>query len=178
MNRWIALSGGLLLATLPGCVSNGEIDPNDDSPPVIDIMFRDGNGQYVSAPEADLGVMDSLDIMCVFKDPQGLKSSGVSCSGTSDSCTVASTVINGSYAIKTMPGPFQDTYPSSGALVTKAPVFIDLDGPFKCKIFGQVNGQSDGYPYGAEIKVTATAENWSSNNAAKSAKAVLVVKLH
>ncbi len=170
-------SAAVALLVASGCVTTGPINPNDSTPPTVELKFQNSNGQYVTASQTTMSASETLKIMGVFSDPEGLYSVALSASGTATSCTIDGTVIPGSFSIQTLPAPVQDTYSSSAKLLTKVPLFIDLKGPFKCKILGTVNGKSEGVPFGADIKVTGSAQNWSSKAQAKTGTATLTVKL-
>ncbi len=153
-----------------GC-NKSKIDPNDSSPPTVQIKVKNSSGQYeVATKTATLG--DRLDLTCVVSDPQGVKSLDLTFSETpANECTVGSTLNNGSFWIP-LPANQSQTLQgdSSGNVIDTLPMFATINGA-TCT----VNNQT-GVPHGFVITVTCKGTNWSSNSQNNSATAKLTVE--
>jgi hypothetical protein len=176
MNTKIVLTLTAALAALAaaGCKKT-MVNPNDSTPPQVEIKVRSNGGAYTATNEVKLGVNDSLDLMCVATDNDGLSSVSMDFSGAIGYCNVQGSVYSGSFTVQPLPAPMtQPVQPdSNGNVLTSVPLLATLKGPFTC----QVPGNGTGTPYGQTIKVTCTGQNWSSNAQNKTTQAVLKVDL-
>jgi hypothetical protein len=175
MNTKIVLTLIALAALVAAGCKKSMVNPNDSTPPKVEIQVRTNGGAYTATNEVKLGVNDSLDIMCVVTDDDGLSSASMDFSGAASTCTVQSSVFNGSFSIQPLPAPMtQPVQPdANGNVLTKLPLLATLKGPFTC----QVPGNGTGSPFGQTIKVTCTGQNWSSNAQNKTTQKMLKVNL-
>lgn len=138
------------------------INPNDSTPPNVEIKVRGSDGQYHPMTSTTINATTGqFDIMCVVSDPQGVSSASLSFSGGSDSCTVNGATHSGSFSINGKP---QDLFQnlsgdSSGKVLTTLPLLSTVKGPFTCT----AKKLNDGIPYGAIIRAQCTGRNWASN---------------
>ncbi len=159
----------ILIAGISTACTKSKINPNDSTPPKVEIKVKGSNGQFEPASTADLS--STLDLSCVVSDPDGVKSIELKfLGGTSSTCTVGSSVFNGSFPVA-LPADQQQTLQgdASGNVLDTLPLFATLTAP-TCHA-----GTQSGKPIGHEITVQCKGMNWSSNAQNNSAKAELKV---
>jgi hypothetical protein len=169
----------LALGAISGKCPKASINPNDSTKPIVTLKVRDKDGQYKEMSEVPLKMdgSESLEFMCIVEDPEGVKSVRYSYSGGIDTCTVGSSVFNGSFSIQPLPPPVEQVLsgnPGSEVLV-KLPLLSnpDLKGPFTC----QAGSNGTGKPFGQKIALSCNGTNWSSNNQNSGATKVLLINL-
>lgn len=159
--RPAALCGGLsmLLAFTAGC-DKVSPDPNDQTPPQIEIKVRDASGQYVEASKVDLHSNEPLEIMCIVSDSGGIKTASLEFFGKVDSCTVGGAIYTGTYYASPLPSPIHQSFEvdSDGTVLERMPLLSTLDGAVACS----VPGIGTGRPYGTSIKIVCGGRNWAS----------------
>ncbi len=166
------LSGGLLAT---GC-EKVAIDPADASKPVVEVLVKQGDGQYAVANQTTLTSGGQAKVLCRVRDPQGVKQARLSFQGgSSGSCTVGSSVFNGSFPLQPPPpSPMvQNIGGADGKAPTTVPLFADV-ADAKCTVFGQ---PQPGRPLGHVIVAKCEGTNWSSNPANQSASAQLQIQV-
>ena len=162
--------GLILIAGVSVACKKSKVNPNDSTPPKVELKVKKSNGQYEPATTADLST--TLDLMCVVSDPEGVKSIELKFLGaTADHCTVGSTVYSGSFPV-TLPNTLQQSLQpdASGNVLDTLPLLATLTAP-TC----HVGVNQTGTPIGHEITVECKGVNWSSNAQNDSAKAQLKV---
>ena len=172
-----ACLAALTLAT--GCKKNQK-NPNDSTPPTVEIKVKGGNGQYAPAATASLATAstDRVDLMCVNSDPEGVSSISLNFSNHSDSCTTdGGAIFSGSFSILGVPSAeTQDLQPDAqGQVLTTIPLLATVKAPLTCSVPGQ---PGKAFPYGAKVTVTCTGKNWSSNNQVSTTVKTLTIDLH
>ena len=163
------LIGVILIAGVSVACKKAKVNPNDSTPPKVEIKVKQSNNQYEPATTADLST--TLDLMCVVSDPDGVKSIELKFLGaTSNTCTVGSTFYNGSFPVPLPADQQQSLQPdASGNVLDTLPLFATLTAPV-CHVSAQT-----GRPIGHVITVQCKGVNWSSNAQNDSAKAELKV---
>lgn len=149
------------------------------TPPSVVIKIRGADGQYATASTASLAATaaSQLDVMCIVRDDEGVKSAALSFSSGTSHCTLpGGAVYSGSFSISSVPASqVQGLTPDgSGKVLEQLPLMASLHGPFTCDVLG--NGQ--GTPYGADIVATCTGVNWAADATKAKAEAKLTVSLH
>jgi hypothetical protein len=169
----------LALGVISGKCPKSSINPNDSTKPIVTIKVRDQDGQFKEMTETSLKMngSESLKFVCTAEDPEGVKSVRYSYAGAIDTCTVNSTVYNGSFHVEPLPPPAEQVLSgdAQSQVLTKLPLFSnpDLKGPFTCK----AGSNGTGLPFGQKISVTCRGTNWSSNNQNSFATKTLIVQL-
>jgi hypothetical protein len=167
-------TAALVLTT--GCKTNGP-NTNDSTPPNVEIKVKGTNGQYAVASSATLATSSSntLDLMCVNSDPEGVSSIALNYSDHSDSCTTGDGAIySGSFTITGLPAPAtQNLAPNQGQVLTSIPLLATVKAPLSCSIPPQLKG----FPYGAKVTVTCTGKNYSSNSQTSTTVKTLAITL-
>ena len=167
-------------AILAGCAVLGAgcqtvtINPADGSPPVVEVLVKQPDGQYAVASEAKLASGGQVKLLCRVRDAQGVKQAKLTFQGgTSDTCTVGSAVFSGAFPLHPPPpsAMVQDISGSNGKAPTVVPLFADVNDA-RCTVFGQ---SQDGRPLGHDIVATCTGTNWSSNAGNHQATATLTI---
>jgi hypothetical protein len=167
----------LALGAISGKCPKASINPNDSTKPIVTLKVRDKDGQYKEMNEAPLKMDESLEFMCIAEDPEGVKSVRYSYSGGINTCTVGSSVFNGSFSVQPLPPPVEQVLsgnPGSEVLI-KLPLLSnpDLKGPFTCT----AGSNGTGLPIGQKITLHCNGTNWSSNNQNSGATKTLIVNL-
>jgi hypothetical protein len=162
---------------LTGC-NKVYINPDDQTPPMVEIKVKGSDGQYSAASEVNMSVSQpsTLDIMCIVTDPDGVKSANLDFDPYVETCTIGDTPSSqAKYLYQPLP---QDLFQSvggdsSGKVLDEVPLLATLKGPFTCTF----PGEPPGVPYGTTIKVFCDGSNWSSNTAKQSSERVLTIHL-
>jgi hypothetical protein len=162
-----------------GCQKT-KINPNDATPPTVEIKVRGADGQYAVASTASLNIesTNQLDAMCTVNDPDGVSSISLTYSGTSDSCTLSGgAIFSGSFPIEGLPAPATQTLQAdpSGQVLTSLPLLTQLKTPISCTVLGSPSQK--GLPIGSKITLTCTGKNWSSDPQKSTATKVLTIDL-
>jgi hypothetical protein len=162
---------------LAGCMKVMK-DPNDKTPPSVEIKVKGADGQYAVASSATISASaaSDLDWMCIASDANGVMSAQVNYTSTLNGCTIESTVWDCAASYQAQPqNQFQKTDgDASGQVPTQLPLLLSVHGGFTCTCPG-IKGV--GIPYGRTIKATCAAANWSSDPAKQAASKVLTINL-
>lgn len=157
--------------------SKVSVNPNDKTPPQIEIKVKGADGQYAVASSGQLSAsaQGQLDWMCTVSDADGVKSMQITYSSSLDGCTAQSTPANCVASYQPQPQSlFQDLQPdANGKVLAELVVLATVKGPFTCSC----PGQGSGVPFGRSIKATCTGKNWSSDPAKQSTQKVLTIDL-
>jgi len=173
-------SATLLVSALGIGCQKTTINPNDATPPTVEIKVRGADGQYAAASTASLNIesTNTLDAMCTVNDPDGVRSISLNYSGTSDSCTLSGgAIFSGSFAIEGLPASATQVLsgdPNSQVL-TSLPLLTELKTPISCTVLGSPSQK--GLPLGNKVKLTCTGTNWSSSPQNSTATKVLTINL-
>lgn len=164
-----------------GCACNEvKVDPTDRTPPEISFLVRaHGQTQYLAAVTAQLAATrtDQLEIECDVSDPEGVKSISLSFITGTDYCTLNNGAVwMGDFGILPRPDPLQQTIQpdADGNVYNELLLQSTLEAPFHC----DVPGVGTGVPYGAQIKVSCSGSNWSSDPTKATAERILTVNLY
>jgi len=172
----LTITSAILAASLfQGC-KTVKPNPADSTPPKVELKVKDNNGQWVTQSTASISA-EALNVECIVSDPDGVRSISLTFSGaTSDSCTVGSSVFNGSFHLS-LPAPqTQDLQGNAqGEVLTVLPLFANV-GPFTCTVPGQQ--PPNGRPLGHVVTATCVGKNWSSSAQHQSAQAQLKITVH
>jgi hypothetical protein len=179
MNRNLSIftiTSAILVASLSQGCTTVKPNPADSTAPKVELKVKDNNGQWITQSAVSISD-ESLNVECIVSDPEGVRSISLDFSGaTSDSCTVGSTVFNGSFHLS-LPAPqTQDLQGNAqGEVLTVLPLFANV-GPFTCTVPGQQ--PPNGRPIGHVVTATCTGKNWSSSAQHQSAQAKLKITVH
>jgi hypothetical protein len=160
---------GMILATLAGLIillagcQKTTPNPNDTTPPQIEIKIQMPDNQYQPATDVDyLG--EPINVMAIVTDPDGVKSIKLYYTNTTSSTctTLDGAVCEGSFPIS-VPGPIEQTLQgdSGGQVITKLPLLVTINGQFDCNC--NVVEDGAGKPIGHVLKLRCEGQNWSSN---------------
>lgn len=154
----------LVLLAFTGACKTNQINPNDDTPPVVEILVNTGN-EYEFVDGAVFSD-EAIEVMCRVTDPDGVKWIKLSFSGKSNNCTLPNGNGYTGTFILLLPAPLEQTLQgtSSGDVITVLPMFADLERP-QCKI----NSGATGYASDLEITAHCEGQNWSANDQVDSA---------
>lgn len=155
------------------------VNPGDVSLPSVELKVRGPDGQYQPASTWSLhaGGGDQADLMCVVRDPNGVKQIRLDFTSTVPHCTSPSGAVwDGAFPVTPVPSEQVQTLQAdgSGQVLTSLPLLATVAGPFSCA----VPGNGSGAPYGDTISVTCTGLNWSAKPADASATANLAITIH
>ncbi|BAZ48474.1 hypothetical protein NIES4103_10820 [Nostoc sp. NIES-4103] len=145
-------------------IPTGEKLPTINFTPFIKLEVRNADGKFVPATPSLLKLNSyngSLNLKATISDFKGISYGRIAFFGTSDSCSVGSTIYNGSYPILNLPAGDEKTYQSSEPLNKNLSLSVNLKGPLECKVLG--NPTLTGLPRGAKVLVQVTGKNWSSS---------------
>jgi hypothetical protein len=165
-----------LFALSTGC-KGGQKNPNDSTPPTVEIKVKGADGQYAPASTASLAVSstDEIDLMCTNSDPEGVSSIALDYTSQSDSCTVDSAIFSGSFSIDGVPPSAVQNLSGNPQVLTSVPLLAAVKAPLTCSVFGQ---NKKGFPLGSKVAVKCTGKNWSSNSQVSTAQKTLTINLH
>ena len=150
------------------------VNPNDATPPKVQIKVQGANNQYEPQTEVDLLYGKQIDLMSVVTDSDGVRSLDLNFTGsTSSHCTVGGTVYSGSFYVS-LPNAMQQTVQpdASGKVIDSLPLLATVKDPV-CN----VPGVGPGRPIGHTITVQSTGKNWSSNAQNSTATANLKINI-
>lgn len=175
--------GNLVAATvLMGCALLGtgcdtaSINTSDNTNPIVEVLVKQGNGQYEVANQAVLGSGGQVKVLCRVRDPDGVKQAKLTFQGgASNSCTVNGAIFSGVFSLQPpLPGAMvQDIFGSNGKVPTVLPLFADVNS-VTCTVPGQ---PQPGIPFGHTITANCEGTNWSSNASKSTASAKLQIKV-
>lgn len=154
-------------------------NPGDVSLPSVELKVRGADGQYQAASSWSLNAAggDRADLMCVVRDPDGVKQIRLDFTSMVPHCTThGGAVYDGTFPVSPVPSEEVQTLQAdgSGQVLTSLPLLATVAGPFSC----DVPGNGSGAPYGDTITVTCTGLNWSAKPADATAKANLAITIH
>jgi hypothetical protein len=166
------ITGAIFVAALYQGCTTVKPNPADSTPPKVEFRVKTGT-QWEAKTAVNIGD-EALNVECIVTDPEGVRSIALDFSGaTSDSCTVGSSVFNGSFHLSLPASQTQDLQGNAqGQVLTVLPMFATV-GPFTCTVSGQQ--PPTGRPIGHVVTATCTGKNWSSNPQHQSAKATLKI---